>query len=74
MLRAMTSYRGKIVLFHLRKIKMLLPISIFQDISTRVEIDTTKSSHRRCSIKKAVLKNFAIFTGKQNTSAGVSYL
>ena len=25
---------------------------------------TVKTSHRRCSIKKAVLKNFAIFTGK----------
>ena len=24
-----------------------------------------KSSHRRCSMQKAVLKNFAIFTGKQ---------
>ena len=24
---------------------------------------TNRSSHRRCSIKKAVLKNFAIFTG-----------
>ena len=24
-----------------------------------------KSSHRRCYIKKAVLKNFAIFTGKR---------
>ena len=24
----------------------------------------TRSSHQRCSIKKAVLKNFAIFTGK----------
>ena len=24
-----------------------------------------KSSHWRCSIKKAVYKNFAIFTGKQ---------
>ena len=25
---------------------------------------TDKRSHRRCSIKKAVLKNFAVFTGK----------
>ena len=25
---------------------------------------TDKSSHRRCSIKNAVLKNFAIFTGQ----------
>ena len=25
---------------------------------------TDKSSHRRCSIKEAVLKNFAVFTGK----------
>ena len=25
---------------------------------------TEKNSHRRCSIKKAVLKNFTIFTGK----------
>ena len=23
-----------------------------------------RSSHQRCSIKKAVLKNFAVFTGK----------
>ena len=27
----------------------------------------SKSSHRRCSIKKAVLKNFAIFKGKHLT-------
>ena len=25
---------------------------------------TVRSSHRRCSIKKGVLKNFAKFTGK----------
>ena len=25
---------------------------------------TDKSSHRKCSTKEAVLKNFAIFTGK----------
>ena len=28
------------------------------------EIPTLKKSHRRCSTKKLVLKNFAIFTGK----------
>ena len=31
-----------------------------------------RSSHRRCSIEKAVLKNFAIFTG--NTCVGVSLI
>ena len=28
------------------------------------ETHTIKSSHRRCSIKKSLLKNFAVFTGK----------
>ena len=31
----------------------------------------TRSSHQRCSLKKAVLKNFAIFKG--NTLVGVSF-
>ena len=33
---------------------------------------TVRSSHRRCSIKKAVLRNFAIYLGK--TCVGVSFL
>ena len=34
--------------------------------TTRAEIDITKyrSSHRRCSVRKGVLRNFAKFTGK----------
>ena len=28
------------------------------------ETHTIKSSHRRCSIKKSLLRNFAVFTGK----------
>ena len=32
--------------------------------NTGLDYQTDKSSHRRCYITKAVLKNFAIFTGK----------
>ena len=30
----------------------------------KVEFKTVRRNHRRCSIKKAVLRNYAIFTGK----------
>ena len=34
------------------------------DASPRAHLRDCRSSHRRCSLKKAVLKDFAIFTGK----------
>ena len=37
---------------------------IAESLTIAINNCLTRSSHRRCSIKKAVLKNFAIFTGK----------
>ena len=37
---------------------------LFLELALKVLRRRCKSSHRRCSIKKAVLKNFAKFTGK----------
>ena len=38
---------------------------IFKPLQSGVKILKTRSSHQRCSIKKAILKNFVIFTGKR---------
>ena len=38
---------------------------IFEPLQIGVKILKTRSSHQKCSIKEAILKNFAIFTGKR---------
>ena len=55
---------------HTQAIRRLVPTNclsvfdLFLELTLKVLRRRCKSSHRRCSIKKAVLKNFAKFTGK----------
>ena len=39
--------------------------SLFEILQSGIKNVNDRSSHQSCSIKNAVLKNFAIFTGKQ---------
>ena len=34
------------------------------ELESDIELDVNRTSHRRCSIRKTVLRNFANFTGK----------
>ena len=63
----LTSVFDHFVRLALKGLKVIVLRLIVTDIPRFLEafIKRVKSSYRRCSVKKAVLKNFSIFTGKQ---------
>ena len=41
------------------------------ELESDIELDVNRTSHRRCSIRKTVLRNFANFTGKSDSGTSV---